>query len=89
MLRTICANALVPECVGGCKNLSHGDVKQIIGQQNFSRVFKPAYKAALLAREKSLIPMTMGAVEAVKRAEAAKEEMQKVAKQIEEVDSLL
>ena len=89
MLRTICANALVPECVGGCKNLSRGDVKQIIGQQNFSRVFKPAYKAALLAREKSLIPMTMGAVEAVKRAEAAKEEMQKVAKQIEEVDSLL
>lgn len=89
MLRTVCANPLVPECVNGCKNLTHGDVKTIIGQQNFSRVFKPAYKAALLAREKSLIPMTMGAVEAVKRAEAAKVEMQKVAKQIEEVDSLI
>jgi hypothetical protein len=89
MLRTVCANALVPECVNGCKNLTHGDVKALIGQQNFSRVFKPAYRAALLAREKSLIPMTMGAVEAVKRAEAAKVEMQKVAKQIEEVDSLL
>lgn len=89
MLRTVCANALVPECVGGCKNLCHGDVKQIIGQQNFTQVFKPAYKAALLAREKSLIPMSMGAVEAVKRAEKARDEIKIVSEQINEVDSLL
>lgn len=89
MLRTATANALVPECVGGCKNLNDGELKIVLGVGNFSKKFKPAYHDALLAREKNLIPLTMGAVETVKRAEKAKEEMEEVRNQIQSAEELI
>lgn len=89
MLRRAVENPLLPQCVGSCRGLSFGELKATIGPGLLSKVFRPAHKVALLAHEKQLIPSTMGAVEAVKRQEAAKIQHAELLGELEELDRLI
>ena len=75
MLRMALENPLIPRCVGNCRGLSMGDLQITIGPGLISKQFRPALRLALLEHEKTQIPNTMAAVDAVKRQEAARAEL--------------
>jgi hypothetical protein len=89
MCRRALENPLLPQCVGPCRGLSFGELKQTIGPGLISKAFRPAHRAALLEHEKQLIPSTMGAVDAVKRQEEAQLEVGRILVQLRELEDLM
>jgi hypothetical protein len=89
MLRTAIDNPLLPSCVAGCRGLSLGELQQTLGPGLFSKAFRPALRTALFKREEALIPSTMPAVEAVKRQEAAQEQLKVLQAEHDEIEGLI